>query len=196
MTHDDRELWRRVGAGDPNAFAALYDRYQALVYRFCLRRTADWGRAEDLTSAVFLEAWRKRQRIRLHDGWLGPWLMGVATNVVRNDRRSIHRYASVLARIPPLQPETDFAGDVGERLDAAVRAAELLERIRSLPRREQEVVALHWEGFSTAEIAAALRTTEAAVRSRMLRARRRLGSASTPAASARSRAPIEGSKLL
>jgi RNA polymerase sigma-70 factor (ECF subfamily) len=197
MTRDDRELWQRVGAGDADAFAVLYDRYQALVYRFCFRRTADWGRAEDLTSAVFLEAWRKRRRIRLHDDRLGPWLLGVATNVVRNDRRSLRRYSDVLARIPPLQPENDFAGELGDRLDAAARAAELIERVRGLPRREQEVVALQWEGLTTSEMAAALRTTQAAVRSRMSRARRRLGStAATDVPAPGSRASIEGSKLL
>lgn len=174
---DDKELWRRCQEDDADAFAALFDRYQQPVYSYCFRRVADWTAAEDLTSTVFLEAWRKRHRVELRDGLLGPWLLGVATNVVRNQRRAIRRYRSVLERIPRLRPEADFAADLDERVDAARQMEDLLDQLRHLPRPEREVLALRWEGLSHSEIAAALGTSGAVVRGRLFRARRRLGAA-------------------
>jgi len=56
----ERDLWALAGAGDPAAFGALFERHARSVYNFCFRRTADWSVAEDLTSVVFLQAWRHR----------------------------------------------------------------------------------------------------------------------------------------
>jgi hypothetical protein len=52
----DGELWDRVRVGDPDAFVALFRGHSQAIYNFCFRRTADWALAEDLTSAVFLDA--------------------------------------------------------------------------------------------------------------------------------------------
>ena len=52
----DRDLWGRAAEGDSEAFAQLYDRHARAVYNFLHRRTASWSDAEDLTSAVFLQA--------------------------------------------------------------------------------------------------------------------------------------------
>src|SRR5919197_2878686 len=50
----------RAREGDPDVFAALYDRYVERVYRFVLYRVhGDSALAEDVTSEVFLRALRK-----------------------------------------------------------------------------------------------------------------------------------------
>jgi hypothetical protein len=56
----DAELWRRAVEGDSRQFGTLFDRRARAVYNHCFRRIADWSAAEDLTSVVFLEAWRRR----------------------------------------------------------------------------------------------------------------------------------------
>jgi DNA-directed RNA polymerase specialized sigma24 family protein len=56
----DRELWARAVAGDADAFGSLFERHARAVYNFAFRRTASWALAEDLTSEVFLLAWRRR----------------------------------------------------------------------------------------------------------------------------------------
>ncbi|HUV28497.1 MAG TPA: sigma factor, partial [Anaerolineales bacterium] len=52
---------------DPQAFAALYDRYVEQIFLFALRRTGDRVLAEDVTSATFEKALR---HLRSH-GWKG-----------------------------------------------------------------------------------------------------------------------------
>jgi len=39
---------------------------------------ADWSAAEDLTAAVFLQAWRRRSEVALDRDSALPWLLGVA----------------------------------------------------------------------------------------------------------------------
>lgn len=55
----DRELWARAVDGDREAFGQIFDRHGKTVYNYLFRRTADWSEAEDLTSTVFLHAWRR-----------------------------------------------------------------------------------------------------------------------------------------
>jgi DNA-directed RNA polymerase specialized sigma24 family protein len=60
----DIELWNRAVDGDHEGFGVLFERHARGVYNHCFRRTASWADAEELTSAVFLEAWRRRREVR------------------------------------------------------------------------------------------------------------------------------------
>jgi RNA polymerase sigma factor (sigma-70 family) len=171
----DAELWRRSRAGDAEAFGALFDRYAKRIYAYCFRRSADWAMAEDLTSVVFLEAWRGRDKVTLADGRIEPWLYGIATNVLRNQRRALRRYRRALGRMPALEPERDFADDVIARVDSVGRMREVLLVVGRLPKGEQDALTLcDWQGLSGREAADALKVPEATVRTRLFRARRRL----------------------
>ena len=50
----------RIQAGDPRAFAELFDEHARSVYNHAFRLTADWSTAEDVMAATFLHAWRSR----------------------------------------------------------------------------------------------------------------------------------------
>jgi len=174
-TVDDGQLWSRSRRDDHEAFAALFRLHAGTVYTYCFRRTADWATAEDLTSVVFLEAWRRRETVRLQAPKVLPWLLGVATNVIRNQRRSLRRYQATLARLPPLEPQRDFAEELASRLDDEERMRALLALVRRLPQVEQDALALcAWQGLSTADTAFALGVAQSTVRSRLFRARARL----------------------
>jgi RNA polymerase sigma factor (sigma-70 family) len=171
----DAELWARVRGGNADALGALFERHAGAVYRFCFRRIGDWATAEDLTSIVFIETWRRCRRVELATDSALPWLLGVAANVIRNRQRSLRRYAAVLARLRPDEAETDFADSLAERLDAERAMRPLLAQIDRLPRREQDVFTLCvWEGLTSREAALALEIPEGTVRTRLSRARARL----------------------
>jgi RNA polymerase sigma factor (sigma-70 family) len=171
----DGDLWQRAATGDRDAFAGLFDRHSRAVYNHCFRLTASWSAAEDATSAVFLTAWRKRGRAYLHGDSLRPWLLGVATNECRRERRSTARRLRLHGRAPAAPDTADHADDVAGRVDDERRMAAVLAEIDRLPAGEREVIALvAWSGLSYAEAAAALGIAEVSVRSRMSRARARL----------------------
>jgi RNA polymerase sigma factor (sigma-70 family) len=173
----DAELWRRVGDGDSRSFEELFERHARRVYNYCFRCTADWTAAEDLTSAVFLEAWKKRRQLRLSTATesLLPWLLGVATNLVRNRGRRLERFGRAMKELWVRQARVDDNPDLVAQAVDEERMAALLAAIKRLPRVEQEVLALYaWADLTYGEIAEALQVPVGTVRSRLARARKRL----------------------
>lgn len=174
MEPSDADLWVRSRAGDRDAFGTLFERYARLIYNYCFRRVGSWATAEDLLSIVFLEAWRGRDKELPPDKVL-PWLYGIATNVVRNQRRSERRFAAALRRMPAVDLEPDFAGRAVEHLDDEQQMQQVLSLLRKLSRPEQDVFVLcAWMGLSYEDAAVALGVPVGTVRSRLSRARTRL----------------------
>ncbi|MFI7604572.1 RNA polymerase sigma factor [Micromonospora sp. NPDC049366] len=172
----ESSLRARVRAGDPAAFAELFDRYARSVYNHAFRLTADWATAEDVMAATYLQAWRSRERVSQDGGSLRPWLLGIATNEARNHVRSNRRYRAVaealLARDAVLP---DHADEVAGRLDDGHRIAAAIEALSRLRRPEREVLTLClWEGLDYESAARALGVPVGTVRSRLSRARARL----------------------
>jgi RNA polymerase sigma-70 factor (ECF subfamily) len=174
MELEDGILWTRVRAGDSDALGLLFERYANPIYNYCFRRIGSWDAAEDLLSIVFLEAWRRRDQELPADKVL-PWLYGIATNVVRNRRRSERRFRAALARVPVPRPEAGFESDADERMDDERRMRVALDLLGRLPQREQEVFVLcAWSSLSYEDAALALGLPLGTVRSRLSRAQDRL----------------------
>ncbi|MCX5255306.1 RNA polymerase sigma factor [Streptomyces canus] len=174
MTTDMRT---RIRAGDPDAFAELYDQCARSVYNHAFRLTADWSVAEDVMSATFMEAWRRRTSIEADGGSLRPWLLGIATNVSRSHYRSNRRYraAAGAAAGAGAAEVADHAEETAGRVDDRRRIAATLTALGSLRRPEREVLVLClWEGLEYADAARALGIPVGTVRSRLSRARGRL----------------------
>jgi RNA polymerase sigma factor (sigma-70 family) len=170
----DAALWQRAADGDSRAFGTIFERHATTVYNYCFRRTGNWAQAEELTAIVFLEAWRRRQQVRLEREDALPWLLGVATNVLRNLRRSQRRHRAALERLPP-EHVADFAGDVDTRLDDERQMRVALRALKQLPRADQDILALCvWEELTYEQAALALGVPVGTVRSRLSRARARL----------------------
>lgn len=176
----DAELWYRVRSGDPESFGELFRRHGPTIHRFAVRRTGNLDQADDVAAVVFLEAWRARERTELVNSSALPWLYGIATNVIRNWRRSHRRHDAALQRIGELPRPTPR--EVGDQVAAALEARRILNQVPRLPRKEFDVLVLAtWEGLSTAEVAAALGIPQGTVKSRLNRARNRLAMDQTPA---------------
>jgi RNA polymerase sigma factor (sigma-70 family) len=169
------ELRTRILAGDADAFAEVFDLCAKSVYNHGFRLTGDWSAAEDVMAMTFLEAWRCRQSLTPEGGSVRPWLLGIATNLARSQRRTAFRERAALARLPVSDESHDFADDVIGRLDDARRLAALHRALGSLRRDEFEVLTLHaWSGLSYGETAEALGIPVGTVRSRLSRARAKL----------------------
>jgi RNA polymerase sigma factor (sigma-70 family) len=174
----DLELWSQAAseyAGE--AFGELFERHADRVYAHCFSRTGSWSMAEDLTSAVFLEAWRRRGEVRFSGESVLPWLLGVANNATRNAQRTLRRHSLLLAKLPPPGEESDIALEAAARVDQERLVQHILAIAHQLRKAEREILALcDWNGLSYAEAAVALGVPEGTVRSRLFRARQRLRS--------------------
>ncbi|WP_235921318.1 RNA polymerase sigma factor [Lentzea tibetensis] len=153
----------------------LFDRHARAVYNHCFRLTASWAAAEDHVQTTFLTAWRKRDQVRIEQDSALPWLLAVATNVVRNDRRSVLRKLRLFRRVATETTVPDHADDVAGRVDDQRQMSIVLAAVNRLPRNQREALALCvWSGISYPEAAAALGITEGSVRARVSKAKSRL----------------------
>lgn len=168
----DQEIWTLAGRGDEAAFGELFERHARAVYNFCFRGTADWAVAEDLTSVVFLQAWRHRGTPLERESVL-PWLLGVAVNVLRDHHRSLRRFRGALERVPPPVDAPDFADDVAGRIDDERAMRKLLAIAAQLHPRDKDVLQCAWSGLSYEEIGTTLDVPVGTVRSRLSRAKAR-----------------------
>lgn len=173
----DKSLWQRAIDGDHPAFGVIFERHVKRIYEHCFRRVASWSMAEDLTSVVFLEAWRKRENVHFVNDSALPWLLGVATNICRNAVRSLRSYKATLSRLP----EADKANDALEsdllldRLHSESEAKVVLEQLSRLSDDDRVLIELAvFEGLGYEEISTALGIPIGTVRSRLSRARGRL----------------------
>jgi RNA polymerase sigma factor (sigma-70 family) len=175
----DAVLWQAAADGDHDAFGQLFERHATAVYNYLFRRTADWSVAEDLTAAVFLQAWRRRKEVTFDRDSALPWLLGVARLTLRNAARSRTRYLAALSRAGR-QADVDAAWSdpaeqVAARLDDAARVAQLRAAIGRLPRQQREAIELCvYSGLDQQAAAIALGISVGTVKSRLHRARQRL----------------------
>ncbi|WP_280722467.1 RNA polymerase sigma factor [Kitasatospora sp. MAA4] len=171
----DKSIRARVRAGDSVAFGQIFEDHARAVHRYAVRMTGDRAVAEDVVSLTFLEAWRLRARVDPEGESLRPWLLGIATNVIRNTRRAARRHQQALAKLPPREAVPDFAAELTGRIADAEQLAAAKAALEQLRPAEREVFALCvWEGLDHAAAAEALGKPVGTVRSRLSRARSRL----------------------
>ncbi|MFD3700415.1 RNA polymerase sigma factor [Streptomyces sp. NPDC058646] len=155
-------------------FAEIYEAHAQAVYAHAVRMTSDRSGAEDIVSLTFLEAWRLRATlddVTRHRAWL----LGVATNVIRNTRRAARRHREALTRLPVPDAVPDPADGVVSRMTDTAEAEAALAALGRLRRSDREAIVLAvWSGLSHGEVAKACGISEATVRSRLSRARSRL----------------------
>ncbi|WAC67195.1 RNA polymerase sigma factor [Agrococcus sp. SL85] len=175
LAQTDEHLWRAVVRGDGVAFAAIFDRHGDRVWRHAWRLMQHRQDTEDVTAAVFAEAWRKRSRVRIVDESVLPWLLVTATNCARNARRSVRRNERLIAHIP-LGPDAPDAADVAaDRMGRLEAGSAVAIAMASLNDKDASLVSLVLlEEMPLADAARALGMTYGAAKTRMSRAKERL----------------------
>jgi len=158
---------------DPSRFRIVFERHHDDVRRYLQRRSGmDTG--EELAAQTFEEAFRTRARFDPAFTNARPWLMGIATNLLR------HHYRAEAARLRAIERAASMASTVGEddpdaRLDARIAAQNLARALQAMTRGERDIVLLYaWGDLTYAEIALAMDVPIGTVRSRLNRTRGRL----------------------
>jgi RNA polymerase sigma-70 factor (ECF subfamily) len=159
-----------ASAGDPEKFAALFERHAHAVHAFLARRSPAHV-ADDLLGDVFSTAFEIRSRYDPVVDDARPWLFGIARNLLQARLRSDRRLLAAAARLPVDRPHDDWA-QVDERLDVDASAKRVRRALEKLPESEREVLELvAWEGLSPTQAAATLGIPAPTARTRLHRAR-------------------------
>ncbi len=165
-----------VRGGDPSVvFAELFDTHQAGLLRYLTRRVG--VAADDLVAETFVAALAGRESFDPERGSPGPWLYGIATNLLRRHLRAEQRGLAAAERAVAGRPGlSDGPADtVAGVVDAQRRVAMLANGIAALNPQDRDVLLLTaWAGLDSVEVAAALQIPVGTVRSRLHRVRHRL----------------------
>lgn len=156
------DLLTAAKAGDRGAFELLMRRYERLVLATALRLLDNPADAQDASQEVFLKLYRGLSQITSAN--IAGWLYRVTVNVCHDMRRRAATASEDALAVANDDPQRDLLE--AERRDLVLRS------LRRLSGRERQAVVLRdLEGLSTAEVARAMGTAEATVRSHIAQAR-------------------------
>lgn len=171
----DGELLYRLSRGDEPAYRMLHDRHQMPVFRLSLVLMHTSWDAEEVAATAFFELWRRRDKVRIVDGSVLPWLLATTSFAGKNSLRSRRRYQRLLHRIPHDGDVADHADEVARAMDSLKISASVREALRQLNPREASVVVLCIiHELPLAEAAVVLGVPEGTVKSRLSRVKARL----------------------
>lgn len=172
----DDVMWCRVVDGDGDAFGVLFDRHHDRVWRHAVKVLGLPHLAEDVTAVVFYEAWRRRADVRVVNDSILPWLLVTTNNTLRNHVRQQRRYRHFLSELPPPVDVADIADGIAEADESRFKTSALREAFTQLKPQERDVLTLCIiEGLGAKEAGAALSLADGTVKSRLHRAKSRLG---------------------
>ena len=169
---------------DPEAFGRFYDRYEAAVAGYFMRRTGVPEVAADLTAEVFADALAAAARYRPDGPTAAMWLFAIARNKLSNSMRRGRVEARARRRAGVERVELHEDGLA--RLAAAEGDRWVVEMLDGLPVEQREAIrarVLNERDYQ--DIAGELRASELVVRKRVSRGlaklRQRLRSRHDPA---------------
>jgi len=153
----------------PKAFEEIFDRHFRAVHRY-LHRRAGRDVADELTAETFAVAFSHRASFRGSGSGL-PWLYGIATNLLRHqrrkERRELHAYSRSGADVWAAYDIDAATRAEGSRLDA--RLAGALAAMR--PRERDALLLYAVADLRYEEVALALDVPVGTVRTWLHRAR-------------------------
>ena len=173
----DADLIRQTARGDRDAFAEIYRRHHARIFRFARLMTGRSSVAEDVVQEVFLTLMRDASRYDPSQAALSTYLFGIARHQTRRRLARDKRFVAL-----ERTHVRGMTGSPAESAEARLSRRNDLERLRiailGLPSRYREVIVMcDLEDIPYTSAAETLRCPIGTVRSRLHRARRLLARA-------------------
>jgi len=151
-------------SGDAHAFGKLYDAYIKKIYDFIYYKTLNKEVAEDITSTVFMKAWKNIKQFS--SGSFSAWLYAIARNATSDYYRSLQNNLDI-DDCWDLADKTNFL----EKIDVDLKIDNIKEAMQSLKSLDREIIIMRfWLGLSFKEIAEQLGRQEGAIKMSLSRA--------------------------
>jgi RNA polymerase sigma-70 factor (ECF subfamily) len=179
----DQHLVLAARSGCRSAFNELWSLYSPRVYRTVFNITKNRQDAEDAVQDSFFRAFLSLESFEGRSSFYS-WVTRIAINsalgVLRKRRRRPEtQHDPMFQREDEAPPREviDLAPDPEQIYDQSQRCARLMQAVHKLPTNLKKAVQVRMtEDCSVKELASRLNISEAAVKSRLYRARTRLGS--------------------
>lgn len=175
----DRDLLRRIGTADEEAFRELFRRYSPSAMALARRVVRQPFIAEEIVQEAFLAAWRNAEGYREGRGSVRSWLMTMvhhrAVDAVRREESQRRRAED--AQAGDVLAVEDPADAVVAQLGLPEERRLLREALAELPAEQRQVIELmYFDGLSQSKVSERLGLPLGTVKSRTLLGMRRLRS--------------------
>ncbi len=148
-------------------FAGLYNYFVKDVYRFSYAMLLDQGEAEDVTSQVFLEFYRKIQEITWQGVSLKNWLFTTARFTIYRkwNKPATYEYND------DLHTEQEAEISFTDQIITQDLISHVQRELNNLQPEEKEIIVMRvWNNVSFAEIAGSINLGESGAKMRFYRA--------------------------
>ncbi len=163
----DEDLIALVQAGEPEAFAVLYDRHNRVAFSLAHRMMGERQSAEDLVQDVFLRIWRSADSYRAERASVRTWILSIVhhrgIDQIRSTASRRRTQDKVEADASKVQPSEAFAETWRNSQRDQVR-----EALNTLPPEQLKILELaYFSGYTHVEIAEIMDIPLGTVKGRM-----------------------------
>jgi len=175
---NQQELIVKLQQGDEQAFKAIVETWQNMVYNTAIGIVQNPEDAEDITQETFVQVYQSIGSFR-GDAKFSTWLYRiVVTKSLDHERKKKRKKRFAILQSFFGEKEEIYPADFqhpGVMLEKKENARELFKALKQIPEKQQIAFTLHkLEGLSYQEIAGIMNTTLYAVESLMQRAKNNL----------------------
>jgi RNA polymerase sigma-70 factor (ECF subfamily) len=166
------ELLQRIGAGDPDSFEDLYDRFSGVLFSAAVQILNDQREAEDVLQDVFVQIWDKAKLYQPSRGKPLTWAMTLTRNKAIDRLRSFQRRFRLQDQVereskaisPPV------SRDSVDEVDALEKSRIIRSAVLKLSNEQRQAIELaFFSGLTQNEIAEELNQPLGTVKARIRR---------------------------
>ncbi len=153
----------RAQKGDMDSFSLLYDELLDPIFRFCFFKVNSREIAEDITSEVFLNVWKKLESYKKTDNLqFSSWVFRIAHNKVMDFFR---RNKETLELNEEVENDLSTYNEGVKKIANDLLRKELMQYLKQIPAQQAESIILkYFSELENSEIAEVMEKTETAVR--------------------------------
>lgn len=155
------------------SFRALMEQYEPALRRLAGAYVAQAADREDLFQEIAVAIWQAIPRFR-GEASERTWLYRIAHNVAISSAARLRRKMQREESIPELFDRASQSSDAEQNLLSEEKRRLLIDSVRDLPAVDRQIVLLHLEGLSYAEIEGVTGLSETAIAARLTRIREKL----------------------
>lgn len=160
------DMVKRCQEGDTEAMEKVFIAYKSSLLNLAYRYTGDSTLSEDLLQDIFIKIFTNIKRLRSPEAF-NSWLYRIAFNTCMSFARKKKRAKEVsLKEIENVGHSEDVVDSINQQLEQAIKI---------LPPKQKAVFQLHdVEGFTHAEIAQIMKSSEGTAKSQLFKARMKI----------------------
>lgn len=180
MANDEKELIRRLQAGETSAFRELVENHKRALFNLAYDLLGNAQDAEDISQEAFIKVYRSIGDFR-GEAQLGSWMYRIVVNLCLNRRRKKALSAMELREsfeddeTHAPTPTSDHEANPEKTTEVAMMRGHLRQALEQLSPQQKTIFVLrHDEDLPLAEIGEILKISPGTVKSQLFRALRKL----------------------